>query len=486
MSQKLSLDPKQEVTIDPRTVGLGNADEMAFKNLVSRESYLTTFTWYADTAPEVQLWNSLVTPVLFDYNVDEIHMTPMCWVAQAFQYWRGTIKFRFQIVASAMHRGRLRVKYEPNTSVSMPGSEYNVAFSRIVDIGEESDFTIEVGWGQQSSYLPVNSIGARPFGAAPITALDGIVNGVIQVYPVTQLVSPSTSGQEITVNVFVSAGDDFEVMGPWDANIRSLTWMLPEVVVPAPIIPESTNQPTQESSISIGLDVGNFDPHHMVYHGDPIVSWRQCLKRYCLHSITSVGDGGIADARKLLTQSLAAFPNYRGSDPTGLVATPGARVNYSMMTYLNYVVPAYLGFRGGIRWKLHWRQNTNTDLLNVSRSPYISTYVFTESPSARDEMDFWSANGVFDVTSGTMLTSGQYNPIAEFELPYYSNKRFYNARNGRINTAYEGDFFTTSLYTAGSGSLETMNYVSGSEDFSTFFFLNVPVCWKQLTLPDRI
>jgi len=480
MSQKLSLDPKQEVTIDPRTTGLSSTDEMAFQNLATRESYLTTFKWYADTAPDVQLWNGLVTPTLFDYNADEIHMTPMCWIAQAFQYWRGTIKFRFQVVASAMHRGRLRVKYEPNTSESMPGLEYNVAFSRIVDIGEESDFTIEVGWGQQSSYLQVNSIGARPFGAAPITATDGTVNGVIQVFPVTQLVSPSTAGQEISINVFVSAGDDFEVMGPWDANIRGLTWILPDE-----IIPQSINQPTQNESISLGLDVSNFDPHHMVYHGDPVVSWRQCLKRYCFHSVTCVGDGALTEARKLLTHSLAAFPNYRGCDPTGLVTTPGGRVNYSMMTILNYVVPAYLGFRGGIRWKLHWRQNNTADMFNVSRSPAISSYALVESPSARDEMDFWAANGIFDVWSGSMLTSGQYNPIAEFELPYYSNKRFYNARNGRINTAYEGDFFTTSLYTAGSGSLETMNYVSGSEDFSTFFFLNVPVCWKQTVLPDR-
>lgn len=475
-SAKLSLDPKQEVTIDPRTVGLSNVDEMVLKPLAMRESYLTTFSWEATDAPDALLFNSFVTPTLFAYNGDEIHQTPMCWVSRPFKYWRGTIKFRFQVVASSMHRGRLRLKYEPSASVIVPGDEYNTAFTRIVDIGEDSDFTIEVGWGQQASYLPVNDFGlTEPFSESALTVPDGVVNGLLQVFCVTRLTSPSTAGQTITVNVFVSAGDDFEVMDPSDDNIRNLTWILPDV------IPESS-QSTQINSISLGLDDHNFDPHHVVFHGDPVASWRQCLKRYCYHSMYSEGSGSPPEARKLVILSHAAFPNYRGDDPTGIYTTTNGRVNYSMMTLMNWVVPAYLGVRGSIRWKHIWRNNSLADFLNVSRSPEVSSFTSGEIPYDRSNGAIVTANNVLNSWSGTAITAGQYNPIIEIEAPFYSNKRFYNARNGRINTAYEGDFITFSVITNGGGSLEMMNFVAGGEDFSTFFFLSIPVCWKQTVL----
>ena len=43
--QKLSLDPKNELSIDPRVVGISGIDEMAISSIACRESYLTQTTY---------------------------------------------------------------------------------------------------------------------------------------------------------------------------------------------------------------------------------------------------------------------------------------------------------------------------------------------------------------------------------------------------------------------------------------------------------
>lgn len=70
-STKLTLDAKQELTIDPRVMGLGSADEMAFKAIATRESFLTNFGWEVAATTESLLWNSEVCPVIWTMLNDE-------------------------------------------------------------------------------------------------------------------------------------------------------------------------------------------------------------------------------------------------------------------------------------------------------------------------------------------------------------------------------------------------------------------------------
>lgn len=68
---KLSLDDKQELTIDPRISGLGAADPLIISDIAKRESYLTKFTWAIGTAPETLLWNARVTPVTWAFTAGD-------------------------------------------------------------------------------------------------------------------------------------------------------------------------------------------------------------------------------------------------------------------------------------------------------------------------------------------------------------------------------------------------------------------------------
>jgi hypothetical protein len=149
-STKLSLDIKQELTVDPRITGIGGADELDIRSIAMRESYLTQFTWGTATPTETMLWNCRVNPVLHDTMISEFHLTPAAHVSLPFRLWRGSMEFRFQVVSSGFHKGRLAIAYDPNYFQS---AEYNIQYTRIVDISEEKDFTVKIGWGNQYSWL---------------------------------------------------------------------------------------------------------------------------------------------------------------------------------------------------------------------------------------------------------------------------------------------------------------------------------------------
>jgi hypothetical protein len=86
-SSKLTLDVKQETTVDPRVVGLSDTDEMAIRSISMRESLLTAFGWQIDSAAGDHLFSVAVTPVVYDVfnsGPDEFHLTPSAFATLPF------------------------------------------------------------------------------------------------------------------------------------------------------------------------------------------------------------------------------------------------------------------------------------------------------------------------------------------------------------------------------------------------------------------
>jgi hypothetical protein len=128
-AQKLTVDDKQELTIDPAIAGIGTYDPLCIRNIAGRESFLTKFSWNVGTAPETLLWNARVDPVMWaESGSTAYHFTPCAIAALPFKYWTGTMKFRFQVVCSTFHKGRLKVVYDPNYLAS---NEYNTIIWRL-------------------------------------------------------------------------------------------------------------------------------------------------------------------------------------------------------------------------------------------------------------------------------------------------------------------------------------------------------------------
>lgn len=241
----LSADPKKEVTIDPRTVGLDPVDEMLFVNIAKREAFLGAFSWSGSGAADTLVFNTRVSPLIGvgDQGTPErVQLTPMAHVVMPFKYWTGSMEFRIQIVASAFHRGRLRLVYDPGYYPETKYGDYNLGYSEIVDISDGTEFTVKIGWGQDQSYLPVGGYDklSTQCTSVPFTVDDYFSNGTLSCI----IVNPLTAGNEtiapsVGVNVFAKMCDDFEVAYFGGSS------ELPKVTINTedpPVIPESATE----------------------------------------------------------------------------------------------------------------------------------------------------------------------------------------------------------------------------------------------------
>ena len=115
--QKLTLDPKQELSIDPRIHNIGSEDEMVVAHIIQKKSVLDTFSWATTATSGTVLFNTIVNPALFQNSLINdststlagyrTYHTPISYVSQLFTHWRGDIIFSFDIVCSKFHKDRI-------------------------------------------------------------------------------------------------------------------------------------------------------------------------------------------------------------------------------------------------------------------------------------------------------------------------------------------------------------------------------------------
>jgi hypothetical protein len=513
--QKLTYDSKQELTIDPRIAGIGAADPMEIKAIASRESYLTTFDWSTATAPETLLWNARVDPTTFARNVgnDTYHFPACAMAALPFAYWTGTMKFRFQIVCSSFHKGRIKVVYDPNYLAS---NEYNTNSLQIIDIADETDFTVEVSNGQELSLLEHQQPGVASQSTMYSTTrytTKAAGNGVVGVYVVNQLTSPNTTvNNDVQVNVYVSMGDDFEVFAPSDWFARFT--VVPQSGLELPVqsgnevVPESQNTsepsaPEQSKSMHIGPEKVDLSDLNKVFTGESIVSFRPLLKRYALH--TTIG-GYFNTEYRNFWETRCLFPYLRGNFSDGIDSTPTlVDTNYCHTLLLHWVALAHQGWRGSIRQKLFcWGRSTaNPDgYLSIGMNDsLVTTHVngvglafgltdedtlkrFHAPDPAFGSGTYGELTALDTGINGVAMTPTSLNPCLEAEIPFYSRYRFHPGKtsDSHVLSAFERGYSIRVVQdTEASGT--TGSYIAAGEDFQVYFWTGLPPLYYSPGLP---
>lgn len=510
-STKLTYDVKQELTIDPRACGMGPADEMSLLSLTTRESYLTQFNWTTSAAPESLLWNSYVTPFLWKQTASgEVHFTPMAYTAFPFEFWRGSINFRFQIVASAFHKGRLKIVYDPYAAPG-GGSEYNVQYTHVIDLAKERDFTVTINWGQELSFLRRPDEFLTPFSnTALLDPKHEVCNGVLYVYVVNDLTTPSLALDPVSVLVSVSSGDDFEVVSPTAMRLagepdptpfvpqggsrdayKYLRDLQPQGVNADGDLTTEESAPIQdevETALATKLDIA--DNTQKIYFADPVTSIRQVLKRYQ----TYLGIAQLAPVAGNETLAVIPdFPLYRGYAGGGglffaSLPTDPTPYNYSSMTMMNWFTPCFLCRRGGIRYKAIFSDTTTNQYygnLSVKRLA-VPTGAFLALTNIAQSPGRWSYNSdqvrgrVLVGHEGALTTPITHNPVLEYELPMQRAYRFVPGRRLRNLSDNWFDQYHSITFphspTSEPGAGVTL-LVSAAEDFSLSFYQSTPVMW---------
>lgn len=502
-SLKLTVDSKQELTIDPRTAGAPNTDDLSIVEWCKKECIVAMSEWGSNDAPGTKLMNVNVTPKIFytrglDAFNNVTYTTPSGYISSLFQFWRGEMCYRVSVVRSAFHVGRLRIVYDPvTTASSLVGTNLydNVQYSWILDLQEANEAEMSCQWAAESNYLRLHRyVDAydstdEPIGLASYAPQ--FHNGQFAIYVETTLVTPNSVTDD-PVYVFLYAHEEnAEFAGPTDDmfKIYSHGLLAPESGDESDIVTEDAVAETHQVASHVNLR----DNALTVHFGEKISSLRQLLKRYTLSSrefLDVTPSGNTISEVKMVRYN---FPDYAGAFPWLSSYSPNAQT-YAINTLLNILAPCFVGWRGSIR---HKYISTNAAVTmsenclivtNVSDGPVESSAI----PTFYGELPRFARTNRVAGFAGAALTQYGSNGALEFEVPFYSNARF---AAGKCLDTFRGSperleqplimryaplWYRLDTRTTTTRPVTLDHYVSSGEDIAFFMFVNTPLLYKNV------
>jgi hypothetical protein len=500
--RKLTYDPKQEVTIDSRVVGGSGVDEMTFDSIAGREAYLGQFTWaYADLKDSV-LQVVGVTPAINLPVADgskNLVVSPSGMVCFPFRKWNCKMHYRFRVVASGFHRGRLRITYVPTPNSNADITDDNVQFSQIIDLEDSRDVTFCVPWAQKELFAEKSF--NYPLKAFNTGAFIG-VNGTVYVSVLNRLSSPNPNAS-VSIMVFASASELF-LAEPTRSQIWSL---LPEGATQSSLRVAKCqssmgahDEQTKDNGNTVAADhrmlfEGSGMPSEVmkVCYGDPVISLRTFLKRYHYYRTIVSEEGGIAGGnmfymkyyREIFPKPISRGVPY-GDYPDANYVQPF--VNTGITPYLTLFTGCFLCRRGSIRHKFLLQAPLTTTSLTIGRSTQDITTVsgpptITATGITGENISAVDITIVNDGTQG--MDAVVKNTMAqsfEVDFPYYWSERFVPGVGSPWRNDVE-NYKIECLERSGAATYRfaARDYVAAGDDYSLSVFLFTPLMHKSAT-----
>lgn len=515
--ERMSLDPKNELSVDPRIIGLNNGlDEMSASYLASRESYLTTCTWSTTNLIDDTLFYALVNPTLYDNDNGTnpaIYMTPMAWVAKAFKDWRGSIIFRFHIVASKYHKGKLKISFDPSgysaTNIGNTANSSNIVHTAIIDIGETMNVEFHVPYQQalqfltnRTDYSVANIKFANNTTLSSFQYDNNYDNGYLTLRVLTPLTAP-VSSSTVRILTYVRAGSDFEYANPCPVD---------ELLRLSSFAPQSAEMTMADSeAMELGPTRGTADHQYLVHYGENIRSLRQLLHRYELNSVEWIDPPAPSATPDkdlgIFSKFFYKFPRTMGYTTTSTVNASGAAFphsgsfgyNFVAPTLLTYIAPGYIAYRGSINWTFNVQSQTPVSNLRVYKdnTGSVSARVTQQAVQcdnanrANDGIRLFPNTGA----SASCATNQNTQSVLNIQATNFSRYKFQSTNQVNANTGSVLDgsdldaFVLEGAFQAPNNAakpVQVFTYCATGPDFGLYFFLNVPVYWFYATSPAPI
>jgi hypothetical protein len=506
--EKLTLDPKNELTIDPASIGVDLGDELMISNFTSRESYLYYFPWDISDVVDTAIFSVKVTPELLRTETVGssvmLAMTPMCMVSRMFANWRGDITFRFKFIASQYHRGRVRISWDPVGAIGSTADSTTEVYTKIVDLAKCSDITINVPYMQAFAYLKTQEFASELlYQDGSATNIGGYTNGVLTVRVLTPLGAPVNTA-DVQVLVFVSGGDSLEFANPK---------RIPNNEHAYPVQSQIEDYDIQSDETEMGV-VPTVAPEHinLLYFGETIKSLRQLMRRTTYYTTlrpnTAILTSTAADShfhyfRIPRLPVLSGFISDGFHTATKPVAGGTGYFNFVEQTPLTYISQCFLGCRGSVDYRVNFSSPVHTNDLAVVRSDgrtaMTSTWVNyitepTTSACARNRIMYWRTQ------PGLAMTNTKTNAGLAISAPFMSNLKFRDCSSSTANIGTSLDdsdvdwiqiSFTAKPRMELEGNANTFYgtaidlYTAAGTDYNPIFFANVPTIYSY-TSPTAV
>jgi hypothetical protein len=347
----------------------------------------------------------------------------------------------------------------------------NTVYNKIVDISEERDFSITVGWGSNEAGLLVeNSLiegASAPFREGLIaTKRTFYDNGVLSVYVLNNLVTSGTSTSP--VHLFVSShSNDMEFWGPDGDTIPHITY------APQSGIEEEVIDCPDEAAMTDKVAGTHEDNVFRILAGERVSSFRTLLKRYQFYRTVGA-----------TINSVTPDTFFKGTWSTKLDSrTDKTPLLTDMTTTLDYVSRCFCGQRGAIRYRYLPLFGSLPYVVRARRGNFTTTAATIAEHTC-------SAFGLGTyATADSLVGTAMSNPVSgnvlEVECPYYCWFRFDPVvSSNSANTAYDMSLAMEVYAPRGKGGVENVNfqfagaeYISTGEDYNVFYFLGAAPMW---------
>lgn len=516
--QKLTLDPKQELSVDPSMHGVPSEDQMAIPNLVKIKSAITIFPWSTAAAIDTVLWNTKVSPAIscIDSIVDasstlrayRAYHTPMSYLNMAFAHWRGDICFEFTVICTKFHKGRLQFSWDPLGATGTTSIDENKVFTTVLDIGETNKAILRVPYHQAFAFL-------RTRDATQGTWTNGLANtvdlkqdnGLLLVSVLTPLISP-VSPQSIGVMVSVYGAENFEFANPRQCLGRN------EGSAPPTFFAVQAKDEIDITPVEITFgDNGVSHPERYKQNmGQAIASLRTLLHRYSIYDTSMVGPSS-ATRCVYYSKSYTRLPPMFGFDPNGqstafnTFSTGGiGNINFVPTHPITYFSMMYGGFSGGVNYAVNVSHDLTPSLGEVRVQRYNITTeqsfrlgaangAVSTTNSKNSSLRSYNLNILSNCTGGAALTNtmtnGTLNWMAPMMLPTnfcYPDTTFSMTGNSSDGTDRECSFLTafvkqTTANTT-SNQVSFTTYAGTAPDYNLIWFLCCPTLDYYLQVPN--
>jgi hypothetical protein len=498
--EKLTMDSKNELSIDPTIVGLPADDELAIQTFAGRQSYLCSSSWTTATSVDSILFGAKVNPMLGWGDTTtgaRTYMTPLSLIAQMFKSWRGDIIFTFRFVASPFHKGRVRISYDPyGSTVQATADTGPTVFNRIVDLGAETEVDVRIPYQQALAwcynYTYIDNQKWQNTTAGTLSYTDTFDNGIITVKVLTALSAPVATST-VNMQVFVRGADNIEFANPSTVAPFYSPFVLQS---------EEYSEKREGELIEMGHSSPSMEAQRArVHFGENVRSLRQLMRRSNLIDTWSPVNVPTGTGTYVVNQT--RFPLYYGYDPSGWNVAKGVNVpasnfpvNIVNMSPWHYIANCFIGQRGSVHWHFNVYRNSNaytmravrdTGAFNAPNASFLNGVLSTTSQSVNTYNQTYACT---PTSGGAALVNTNTNAGLSVSVPNYSAFKFESTdplnssdptvSGGRYDgSVYEGLAFEVDQdsgnYSLAGARIE--RYFGIGTDYTLHFFLNCPVLY---------
>lgn len=452
----------------------------------------------------------------------QIQLTPAAYAALAFEYWRGDVVYELEFVGSKMHRGQLRVFFDP---VSATSHSEGFIKSCIWDIAESTHLSVRIPYSSVYAMKTVRCSG-ESFASRVYNFQTNADDNTLSAFELPAHMGRLTVETHTRISAVASTDPAASIIVT--ARVENLELFKPTQPVARVLTPASVgltmNSPYRFQSVAAGetdifTPTSATTPDVGAYIGEKITSLRALCHRATLGTaVVGIGtlDGTLTSNRiNLPIEPLSFGFDYGSADgltypyltaTTGLVRTGvlvvDRKFNWNPTHPSTYFAGAFALKRGGYRWRFlpqYSRQaTTNATSITVSL-PLDPTSVgstslngiawstLTTSGKMEKELSY-QFNGFSGIAACT-------NPTEVCDVVIPMQTRFLaegtNTYKGASSTVYYDQKkrvmqvnWQSAYSTAGARAGNALrSYVSADTDFDVFYFINAPRLYELITLP---